>query len=87
MLLILGVWRHVVQKFRSDATRSTGGGLFPLGMYTVCTTRLSQAIDAPYLILIPRAFVFIALAAWLMTLLGMGAAALRFLTRSAQSVA
>jgi hypothetical protein len=34
-------------------------------MYTVCTIRLSQALDVPLLMSIGRAFVFVALFAWL----------------------
>jgi hypothetical protein len=40
-------------------------------MYTVCTYRLARVADAPFLMIIPRVFVFIALAAWAVTFLGL----------------
>jgi hypothetical protein len=40
-------------------------------MYTVSTLRLSQAIDAGFLIAIPRVFLFVALAAWALTMMGL----------------
>jgi tellurite resistance protein TehA-like permease len=72
MLLILGTWRHVFRRFPLRYDPLYWGAVFPMGMYTVCTIRLSQAIDAPYLLAIPRVFVFFALAAWTLTLVGLG---------------
>ena len=72
MLVILGIWRHVYRRFPLRYDPLYWGAVFPLGMYTACTIRLAQVIDdSSFLIAIPRVFVFIAYAAWLMTFAGL----------------
>jgi len=71
MLLILGVWRHIVRRFPLRYDPLYWGAVFPLGMYTVCTFRLAQALDVPILMRIPAVGVWIALAAWAVTFAGL----------------
>ena len=70
MLLVLGTWRHVVQGFPFKYDPLYWGAVFPLGMYTVCTIRLSQALDVPFLSTLAGVFVFVALFAWLVVAAG-----------------
>jgi tellurite resistance protein TehA-like permease len=71
MLVILGVWRHVYKRFPLRYDPLYWGGVFPLGMYAVATFRLAYAIDAPYLLVIPRLFLVAALAAWALAVVGL----------------
>ena len=71
LLFILGFWRHVYKRFPLAYDPQYWGMVFPLGMYTVCTFQLSKAINFEPLLLIPQYFIYIALAAWLVTSVAM----------------
>lgn len=77
MLVILGFWRHVHQRFPLRYDPLYWGAVFPLGMYTAATWQLAEAIGLPFLAWIARGFIWIALAAWVTTCFGLARVLLR----------
>ncbi|HKV23014.1 MAG TPA: tellurite resistance/C4-dicarboxylate transporter family protein [Candidatus Acidoferrum sp.] len=71
MLVILGVWRHGYKRFKLAYDPLYWGLVFPLGMYTVATRRLSEVINLPFLLPLARVFVVAAAVAWLATFSGL----------------
>jgi tellurite resistance protein TehA-like permease len=83
LLIALGVWRHILRKVPLTYDVVYWSAVFPLGMYTACTHRVADSMKLPFLDIIPRYFVFIALAAWAFTLFGLLWRQLRVLMRPA----
>jgi tellurite resistance protein TehA-like permease len=71
LLLALGAWRHVRQRYPLRYDPGYWAAVFPLGMYTVCSQHLVELLELPFLALVPAVFVWLALGAWALTFAGM----------------
>jgi tellurite resistance protein TehA-like permease len=71
MLLMLGVWRHLIQRFPLRYDPLYWGAVFPLGMYTVATMHMAEALDLPFLLPLPPLMFAAALAAWALACAGL----------------
>jgi len=71
MLVILGVWRHLIKRYPLRYDPLFWSMVFPLGMYTSCTFQMAKALNIEAITVIPRYFIYIALAAWLFTFGGL----------------
>ena len=67
LLVIVGFWRHVVERVPITYDPQYWSLVFPLGMYTVATLMFANAAGMPFLLIIPRIAVYIAMLAWLIT--------------------
>lgn len=71
LLIILGIWKNIYKRIPIRYKAQYWGLVFPIGMYTVCTHRLADEVGIRFLSIIPTCFVYIALAAWLITFYGL----------------
>lgn len=63
-LVIIGIWKYVYNKIPFKYSPLYWGMVFPLGMYTACTIKLSQAIQIPFVANISKYFIYAAYIAW-----------------------
>ncbi|MFO0794985.1 MAG: tellurite resistance/C4-dicarboxylate transporter family protein [Candidatus Brocadiaceae bacterium] len=63
-LIVIGIWKYVYHKTPFKYSPLYWGMVFPLGMYTACTYRLSQAIQLPFVANISKYFIYVAYIAW-----------------------
>lgn len=74
LLIILGTWRHLRVPLPTTPDGyhpSYWGMVFPLGMFSVCTFRLVEAIHVDFLMSLSSVFVYVALFVWAVVSVGM----------------
>jgi len=71
LLVVLEVWSHLIRGLPFAYSPLSWGGVFPLGMYSVCTYRLARTLDAPFLAPVSEAFMAVALVAWIAAFTGL----------------
>ena len=67
----LRLWNHWTTRPAFVYSPAYWTMVFPLGMYTAATVQLAEALPLPALYFIPTYFIYVALAAWLLTMGGM----------------
>lgn len=71
MLVLFGVWRHLLRRARLEYLPQLWSVVFPLGMYAVASTELGRAAALPIIEHIGRAWVWVAFPAWAITFAAM----------------
>jgi len=71
MLLILGYWRHFIERFPLSYNPQYWGAVFPVGMYSVASHRLDDIVDQPIIKLLATLFCWLAILAWSVVLIGL----------------
>jgi tellurite resistance protein TehA-like permease len=71
LMVAMGVWRHVIRRVPLRYHPSYWALIFPLGMYGVATSRMTDATDLTVLGWLPPVVLAISLAAWALAFAGL----------------
>ncbi len=71
MLVLLGIWRHLVRRFPLRYDPLYWGAVFPLGMYSAATWQMAKSLDLPFLATTARVMFIPAIVAWALAFVGM----------------
>ena len=71
LLILLGIWKHGLRRAPLSYSPMLWSMVFPLGMYSVASLRLSRGADVPILLSWSGIIVWIALGAWSATFAGL----------------
>jgi tellurite resistance protein TehA-like permease len=77
LLVLFGIWKHGVCRVPLTYSPTLWSLVFPLGMYALASLRLSLAGDFPPLQTISLTMVWVALATWIATALGLAVSSWR----------
>lgn len=66
-LLAMGLWRHLLRRVPLAYTPALWSMVFPLGMYAVASMTLGRADDLPLVERVGELWIWVAMAAWLVT--------------------
>lgn len=75
LLLLLGIWKHVIKKVKVPITAkgydpSYWSLVFPIGMYSVSTFRLNEVLHISFLPVVSTCFCLLAVIAWCVVMIG-----------------
>ena len=71
MLIVLGVWRRAICHVPFSYSPLCWGGIFPLGMYSVCTYQLAKTMGLAFLMPLSDVFMIMAVVAWIAGFVGL----------------
>ncbi|RNF39075.1 C4-dicarboxylate ABC transporter [Planococcus salinus] len=71
LLFILAFWRHIHHRYPLTYGPQWWAMVFPLAMYTASTWKLAAALETPFLTIIPRVMIYVALSSWMMVFWGL----------------
>jgi tellurite resistance protein TehA-like permease len=84
LLVVLGVWRHVVRRVPLTYEPGMWSIVFPVGMYAVASHELGTALNVSWLVTLGRDAAWPALATWTAVFVAMIATLLRRSSRPAE---